>query len=157
MRARAKLKNCNNFEFQKHQCTPLSHKRTPESVLQKSLHYQRTSKCFTKYSKVFLTFISDFLVRYKQKRFPECYKELKAIHKINRQDPYNNVALGNYHLANRKYDDMESLHEASKWFYSALNLNKNNVYAANGLAVCLAELNLLSEAKIILEQVMECS
>eukprot|EP00494_Astrolonche_serrata_P023967 UN24225 len=44
-----------------------------------------------------------------------------------------------------------------KWYYSALQLDKNNVYAANGIAVCLAELHLLTDAKLILEELRECA
>ena len=54
-----------------------------------------------------------------------------------------------------RVEDSDKLNEAAKWYYQALQMDPNNVYAANGIAVCLAELHLLTEAKLILEQLRE--
>eukprot|EP00492_Amphilonche_elongata_P005194 TRINITY_DN660_c0_g1_i1.p1 TRINITY_DN660_c0_g1~~TRINITY_DN660_c0_g1_i1.p1 ORF type:complete len:560 (-),score=172.71 TRINITY_DN660_c0_g1_i1:2-1681(-) len=84
-------------------------------------------------------------------------KELASNYKQDRNDVYNIVALGNFNLQTRSRDDSDKLNEAAKWYYQALQMDPNNVYAANGIAVCLAELHLLTEAKLILEQLREVS
>lgn len=59
-------------------------------------------------------------------------------------DPYPNIALGNFYyiLSTFRSEDKaaEYLRSATKFFQAALNMDKHNKYAANGVGICLAEL-----------------
>jgi len=79
----------------------------------------------------------------------------RKIYKRFPNDGYNLVSLGNLSVMSRKKHDFKRLQNASKWFHKALDKDSNNVYAAHGLAVCLAELGELEKAKNIFYQVRE--
>lgn len=87
----------------------------------------------------------------------ESYKQLRDIHKKNKSDVYNIVALGNHNLLTKSKEDNTKFREAARWYYRALQLDPKNIFAANGLAVVLAELNLLTEGQLILQELQQVS
>lgn len=89
----------------------------------------------------------------------------RVLRECNKNDIYTHVALGNYHASTAreiKGDKAKNIrYEAYKLavnFYSqALRRDPHNVYAANGLAITIAENGHLEQARDLFYQVREAA
>lgn len=89
----------------------------------------------------------------------------KVLRDCDKNDLYTHVALGNYHAAAArefKTDKQKELRKNSYQlavnFYSqALRRDPNNVYAANGLAITIAENDHVEQARDLFTQVREAA
>lgn len=87
----------------------------------------------------------------------------KVLKDCDKNDLYTHVALGNYHsntAREMKGDDKraaraEAYKLATGFFSQTLKRDPHNVYAANGIAITLAERGHINEAKAIFNQVRE--
>ncbi|CAO3644067.1 unnamed protein product [Cunninghamella echinulata] len=89
----------------------------------------------------------------------------KVLKSCDKDDLYTHVALGNYHassareMKNEKQSGQrqDSYKLAVNFYAQALKRDPKNSYAANGLAIVLAENNHIDQAKDIFTQVREAS
>ncbi|CAO3590033.1 unnamed protein product [Absidia cylindrospora] len=89
----------------------------------------------------------------------------KVLKSCDKDDLYTHVALGNYHASSAremKTDKQSSQRQeayklAVNFYTQALKRDPKNAYAANGLAIVLAENNNVDQAKDIFAQVRESS
>lgn len=83
------------------------------------------------------------------------------INNIDKTDLYTLIAMGNIYVACLRPDLMDAnkleryLQYATNFFEKALQIDKNNVYAALGIGAVLAEKGYLNEAKDVLTKVRE--
>ncbi len=70
------------------------------------------------------------------------------------KDARSHVAMGNLALSNLSSNSFEAKVKSSyKFYYHALDTDKKNVYAANGLGIIFAEKKLLNVAKDVFSRV----
>lgn len=89
----------------------------------------------------------------------------QVLKECNKNDIYTHVALGNYHAASAREikgekakDVRASAYKLAVNFYSqALRRDPYNVYAANGLAITIAENGHLEQASDLFNQVREAA
>lgn len=95
----------------------------------------------------------------KQKAFTPARKSFeRVLQNIDKNDPYALVALGNIYIElarqDKSHKHTEEYHKrAGEFFGKALNIDKGNIYAAQGLGLIFADLGMASEAKEIFTQV----
>lgn len=87
----------------------------------------------------------------------------KVLRDCDKDDLYTHVALGNYHAATArelksekaKQQRIESYKLAVNFYSQALRRDPTNVYAANGLAITIAENGHIEQARDLFNQVRE--
>jgi RNA polymerase-associated protein CTR9 len=89
----------------------------------------------------------------------------KVLRDCDKNDLYTHVALGNYHAAaarelkgDKLKDQRKQSYQLAVNFYAqALKRDPNNAYAANGLAITIAETGHIEQARDLFNQVREAA
>lgn len=98
-------------------------------------------------------------INLKQKAFGPARKSFeRVLQSIDKNDPYALVALGNIYVELARQDKQhvrsDDYHKRAGEFYSkALNLDKGNFFAAQGLGLIFADRGMASEAREVFTQV----
>lgn len=83
------------------------------------------------------------LEREDKEGYDKAFERFQQLKSSFPKDPYPNIALGNfsYILSTFRSEDKaaEHLRKATEFFLAALNMDKHNKYAANGVGMCLVE------------------
>ena len=74
-----------------------------------------------------------------------------------RNDPYALLSMGNIYVSNLDENTEKNLKRSEGYFRKILQTQPNNLYAANGLGIVLAEKGHLSAAKLVFSQVREAA
>eukprot|EP01114_Cavostelium_apophysatum_P004221 TRINITY_DN1439_c0_g2_i1.p1 TRINITY_DN1439_c0_g2~~TRINITY_DN1439_c0_g2_i1.p1 ORF type:complete len:1096 (-),score=375.65 TRINITY_DN1439_c0_g2_i1:61-3174(-) len=90
----------------------------------------------------------------------QAQKKFEKILETNRHDVYSLLSLGNIYYGgkfDRKDKEDRYLKHSFDFYWKVLQMDPNNIYAANGLGIYFAEKGSLNEAKDFFQQVREAA